>query len=120
MNEKNIAHYFWAKAISIAIYIMNKAPTIALHYFWAKAISITIYIMNKAPTIALHGMMPKQKFAGTKLNIAHLKVFGYITYVHVLDEVRTKLDPKAKKYIFIGYSLEQKAYRCYNPMTCEI
>ena len=28
-----------------------------------------------------------------------------------------KGDPKAEKCIFIGYSLEQKGYKCYNPVT---
>ena len=44
-------------------------------------------------------------------------MFGCIACVHVPDELRTKLDPKAEKCIFIGYSLEQKGYRCYNPVT---
>ena len=43
-----------------------------------------------------------------------MKVFECIAYVHVLDELRTKLDPKAEKCIFVGYSLEQKGYRYYN------
>ena len=76
--------------------------------------------MNKTPTVVVHGMTPEQKFTGIKPNIAHLKVFGCIAYVHVPDEVRTKLDPKAEKCIFIGYSLEQKGYRCYNPTTREM
>jgi hypothetical protein len=44
-------------------------------------------------------------------------VFGCIAYVHVPDEKISKLDPKAKKCTFIGYSLEQKGYRCFNPST---
>ena len=35
------------------------------------------------------------------------------------DELWKKLDPKAEKCIFIGYSLEQKGYRCYNPIKGE-
>jgi len=35
--------------------------------------------------------------------------------VHVPDDKRSKLDPKAKKCIFIVYSLEQKGYKCFNP-----
>ena len=30
---------------------------------------------------------------------------------------RTKLDSKSEKYIFIGYAIEQKGYRCYNSIT---
>ncbi len=41
-------------------------------------------------------------------------MFGY-AYVHVPDKKRLKLDPKVEKCIFIGYSSEQKGYRCFNP-----
>jgi hypothetical protein len=44
-------------------------------------------------------------------------VFGCIAYVHVPNEKRSKLDPKAEKCIFIGYSLKQRGYRCFNPST---
>jgi hypothetical protein len=35
--------------------------------------------------------------------------------VHVLDDKKLKLDSKVDKCIFIGYSLEQKIYKCLNP-----
>lgn len=71
--------------------------------------------MNKTPTAAIHDVTLEEKFDGKKRDLSHLKVFGCITYVHVPDELRTKLDPKAEKCMFIGYSLEQKGYKCYNP-----
>ncbi len=83
-------------------------------YFWAIVIATTIYIMNQTPTAAVHGMTPKEKFTGKKPDVSHFKVFGCIAYVHVPDEKTSKLDPKAENCIFIGYSLEQKGYRCFN------
>ncbi len=51
--------------------------------FWAEAITIAVYIMNQTPTTTVHGMTPEEKFIGKKLNVSHLRVFGYITYMHV-------------------------------------
>ena len=83
-----------------------------LDYFWAEVVATAVYIMNRTPTTTVHGMMPEEKYTGRKPDISHLKVFGCIAYVHIPDERRTKLDPKAEKCIFIGYSLQQKGYRC--------
>ena len=47
-------------------------------------------------------------------------MLGCLGYAHVHVEVRSKLDPKAEKCIFVGYSEEQKGYRCYNPLTKKI
>jgi hypothetical protein len=87
------------------------------NYFWVEVVATIVYIMNRTPTAAVHGMTPKEKIIGKKLDVSHLRVFGCIAYVHVLDEKRSKLDPKAEKCIFIGYSLEQKGYRCFNLST---
>jgi len=56
--------------------------------------------------MAIHGMTPKEKFIGKKPNVSHFIMFGYVVYVHVPNEKRSKLDPKAKKCIFIRYSLK--------------
>jgi hypothetical protein len=78
------------------------------NYFWAEAIATVVFIMNRTPTSIVHGMTPEEKFIGKKLDVSHLRMFGCIAYVHVPDENRSKLDPKAKKCIFIGYFLGQK------------
>jgi hypothetical protein len=87
------------------------------NYFWVEVVTTVVYIMNRTPTTAVHGMTPKEKFTGKKLVVSHFRVFSYIAYMHVIDEKRSKLDPKAEKCIFIGYYLEQKGYRCFNPST---
>jgi hypothetical protein len=87
------------------------------NHFWAEMVSTAVYIMNQTPTTTVHGMTLEEKFTGKKPDVSHLRVFGCITYVHVPDEKRSKLDPKAEKCIFIGYSLKQKGYRCFNPST---
>ncbi|KAM1500064.1 hypothetical protein ACFX10_022670 [Malus domestica] len=43
------------------------------------------------------------------------KVFGCVCYVHVHMQNRDKLDPRAIKCMFIGYSATHKGYRCYYP-----
>jgi hypothetical protein len=49
--------------------------------------------------------------------VQHLKIFGCVAYSHVPKELRNKLDHKAEKCIFIGYSERSKAYKLYNPKT---
>ncbi|MCO5569463.1 hypothetical protein L7F22_023175 [Adiantum nelumboides] len=87
------------------------------HCYWAEAMSTAVYVMNRTPTAAVDTVTPEERFPGKKPDLGHLKVFGCIAYVHVPDELRKKLNPKAEKCIFIGYSLEQKGYKCYKPIT---
>ena len=46
-----------------------------------------------------------------------LKIFGCTTFVHIHSQNHSKLDPKAIKCIFLGYSSNQKGYKCYSPIT---
>ena len=74
------------------------------HVYWAKALNIVVYIMNKTPTAAIHNVALENKYTCTKPNLSHMKVFGCIAYVHVLgDELQTNLDPRDEKCVFIGY-----------------
>ena len=40
--------------------------------------------------------------------------------MHVLDELRNKLDNKGEKCIFVGYSDQYKSYKLYNPSTKKV
>ena len=55
-----------------------------------------------------------ETFFGKKSDLSHVRIFGSISYIHIPNEKWHKLNPKSEKCIFVGYSLEQKAYKCYN------
>ena len=60
-------------------------------------------------------MTPEEAFFGKKRDVGHLCIFGCIAYSYVPKEKRTKLEPTAKKGIFVGYSETSKAFRIYIP-----
>lgn len=46
-----------------------------------------------------------------------LKVFGCVAFVHVHHHTRDKLDLRAVKCVFLGYSLTKKGYKCFESHT---
>jgi hypothetical protein len=49
--------------------------------------------------------------------VVHLKFFGCVSYAHVPDDLRKKLDNKGQKIIFVGYSRDTKGYKLYDPIA---
>ena len=88
--------------------------------FWAEAVNTTIYILNRSATKAVDGKTPQEAYSGKKPSVAHLKVFGSECFMHIPDEERTKLEPKSRKCIFLGYDMESKAYRLYDPQARKV
>ena len=85
--------------------------------FWGEAVATAVVLRNRSPTVAVKDTTPYECFNGRKPDVAHLKVFGCDTYMHVPKELRKKWDAKSQKCIFIGYSLYRKGYRLYDPRT---
>ena len=48
-------------------------------------------------------------------NTLTLRIFGCTGYVHLHNT--QKLDPRAVRCLFLGYSGTQKGYKCYDPLT---
>ena len=56
-----------------------------------------------------------EALTGEKPNVGNLRTFGCIAYAHIPKDERHKLDPKARKCVFLGYGVDTKGYRLYDP-----
>ena len=71
---------------------------------WAEANGIAVYVQNRTPHRVLKNKTPEEVFFGQKPEVSHLRIFGYLVYINIPKEKRTKLDPSGRKGIFGGYS----------------
>ncbi|RVW84581.1 Retrovirus-related Pol polyprotein from transposon RE1 [Vitis vinifera] len=81
--------------------------------FWAECVSTVVHIINRLPTPLLSRQTPFERLYGKLPSYSHIRVFGclaYATNVHVPH----KFAPRAKRCIFLGYPVGQKAYKLYD------
>ena len=72
--------------------------------FCLEAAMCAAYILNKCPTKALQSITPYEAWHGKKPSIGHLCVSSCLAYALVPMQQCQKLDDKAVKCIFVGYS----------------
>ena len=65
-------------------------------------------------------MTPYEVWKGYKPNVNHLRIFGCSAYAHIPKDERSKMDPKTKKNIFLGYGLGVKGYRLFDTDTSKV
>ncbi len=89
--------------------------------YWAEAIATAAYVRNRMPSRSFKSpVTPYERWYRRKPNIGYLRVFGCIAYAHSPDAARQKLDKKAEKLRFIGYSKVSKGYRLINEKTKKV
>lgn len=67
----------------------------------------------KTPRQCLLHLYPNTKM----MSMLPYKIFGCVVYVLVPSHLISKLDQKTVRCIFLGYSNNQKDYKCYCPTT---
>jgi len=86
--------------------LASKLPS----HMWAEAAQTAAYLINRLPTRILGGKSPMEMLTGRKPNLAHLRTFG--AWAYALNKgYKNKLDPRAAKYVLVGYSENQHGYR---------
>jgi len=99
MFSMNVPKRFWGEAILTASYLINRMPSKVLNY--------------NTPINTLQKYFPENRC----FTHVPLKVFGCVAFIHVHDKNRGKLDPRAIKCIFLGYSPTQKGFKCFDPSS---
>ena len=79
--------------------------------FWGEAVSKMCYLINRTLSTAIDFKTPQEVWLGKPPSFDNLKVFGCVAYAHVKQD---KLDPRAKKCVFLGYPEGVKGYRLWS------
>ena len=98
MCESNVSQNLWVEVINTANYVLNRC---------------LIRLILKRTTYEL--------FKGKKPNISYFRPFGCKYFVHNNGKNNLgnlgKFDARSDEGIFVGYSMQSKAYRIYNKRT---
>lgn len=70
-------------------------------------------MQNKNPHRILGDKNLEEAFIVVQLGIKYFHIFGFLMYMHVLVEKKTKLQSPREKGIFVGYNETLKAYMIF-------
>ncbi|GAU44417.1 hypothetical protein TSUD_100640 [Trifolium subterraneum] len=73
------------------------------HRFWGEATSTAVHIINRSPTKKLKNKTPHEAWTGMKPSVNHFRIFGSLSFRHVPDQVRRKLDDRSQPMVLLGY-----------------
>lgn len=81
--------------------------------FWGLALRHAANVRNLVPTSAKDAAVPFELLTGKPADISGLRKFGCPAFVHVERESRRKWDNKARRGVYVGFSLQSKTDLVY-------
>jgi hypothetical protein len=88
--------------------------------YWSYALLHATFIINRVTSPTLNNLSPYQLLHNKVPDIDTFKVFGSLCYSTSLHSHRTKLDARARKSVFLGYSVGFKGFVLLDIHTREI
>ncbi|GKA99407.1 retrovirus-related pol polyprotein from transposon TNT 1-94 [Tanacetum coccineum] len=95
---------------------MLSAPKVPL-FFWTEAIATTYFTENCSLVIPRHEKTPYHIINGRKPSAKFFHIFGSLCYIVTDGENLDMMKEKGDACIFVGYSIQSRAYRVYNKRT---
>ena len=90
---------YWGEAVLTATFLINRISSQVLDF--------------KSHVDVLSKFFPSFNGIGT----LPPKIFECVSFIHIPKQSRDKLDPRALRCVFLGYSSNQKGYKYYHPPT---
>ena len=87
---------------------------------WEQAVSTAYYLINRSPSMAIDCKILEDVWTGYSCDYSNLKIFGCEAYALTPKNKCSKLDPRSKKCIFVGYDDVMKGYRLWAPTAQKI
>nr|GEX46295.1 putative ribonuclease H-like domain-containing protein [Tanacetum cinerariifolium] len=88
--------------------------------FWTKAVNTACYVQNKVLVVKPHNKTPYELFRDRTPALSFMGPFGcHVTILNTLDYLG-KFDGKSDEGLFVGYSINSKAFRVYNLRTRKV
>jgi Integrase core domain len=85
-------------------------------YLWGQAVLTATYLINKMPSRVLDWKSPIEMLKGKNGDVLPLKTFDCVCFIQDNRPNVGKLDPKAVKCVFVGYSTTHNGYVCWSPI----
>nr|GEU41884.1 retrovirus-related Pol polyprotein from transposon TNT 1-94 [Tanacetum cinerariifolium] len=85
--------------------------------FWSEVVNTACYVQNRVLVVKPHNKIPYELFHSRTPGLSFMRPFGCpVTILNTKDHLG-KFDGKAYEELFIGYSVNSKAFRVFNNRT---
>ncbi|GJU50602.1 zinc finger, CCHC-type containing protein [Tanacetum coccineum] len=84
---------------------------------WGEAVNHAVYVLNRVTSKALKDSTPYEMWTGRKAHLGHLRVFGCVAHMRIVQSHLKKLDNRSMKLVHLGIEKGSKAYRLLDPDT---
>ncbi len=68
---------------------------------WAEVVNTVVYLRNRSPTTALDGITPYECLFNRKPDVANLRVFGCVAFVHIPVNQRRSLKQSLERQFLL-------------------
>ena len=103
--------------ISLILFAFFLSLAVVLNVFGGEAALTTVYTINRFPVSTIQHQSPYERLHGIAPAYSLLKVFGCACFVLLQPYEHSKLESRSRLCCFLGYRIEHKGYRCWDPVS---